>query len=69
MTPDGIDSAPLQLDDREWARRAFRRVQYDTLCALQAFGLGAYGRQRIEEYAREQGFTLPGMVQTERGEV
>lgn len=39
-----------------------RRARYELLCELQGYGLGAYGKQRIEEYAREHGFALPGMV-------
>jgi hypothetical protein len=59
---DELMTRPREVENEEWARRAFKRVQYDTLCALQAYGLGAYGRQRIEAYAEEQGFRLPGMA-------
>lgn len=55
-----------EIAQQEWADRVYRRMRYDLLCALQAYGLGAYGKQRLEEYARERGVTLPGMPLKER---
>lgn len=51
-----------QAFDEAYSEHQGRRQRYETLCELQSYGLGAYGRQRIEDYAREQGFRLPGMA-------